>query len=54
VHEDKHNIIFPDGISGLSRLDEWIFATVDNAGNRYMVVDVTDTSDIIYFGPFKL
>ncbi len=45
---------FPDGISGLTRLDETLFATIDKSGDRYMVVDFSDAANIIYYGPFKL
>jgi hypothetical protein len=45
---------FPDGISGLARLDDYVFATIDKAGTRYMVVDFEDSPNTKYFGPFKL
>ncbi len=45
---------FPDGIAGITKLRENLYATVDKAGRRYMVVDFSDPSNIEYLGPFKL
>ncbi len=45
---------FPEGIGAITRLDDLVFATVDKAGRRYMVVDWEDSDNIKYFGPFKL
>lgn len=45
---------FPDGVSAITRLDDFVFASVDKSGRRYMVVDFEDAGNIKYFGPFKL
>ncbi len=46
---------FPEGIGAITRLDDFVYATVDKSGKRYMVVDWIEAPDKIkYFGPFKL
>jgi thiol-activated cytolysin len=51
----KDNNKFLDGISAISRLDDYVLATIDKSGTRYMVVDLKESPDNIkFFGPFKL
>jgi len=45
---------FPDGISAITRLDDNLYATIDKAGLRYMVADISNSSAVRYWGPFKL
>ncbi|MDF1698954.1 MAG: thiol-activated cytolysin family protein [Saprospiraceae bacterium] len=45
---------FTEGISGITNLGDNLFATIDKAGNRYMIADFSNAQNIRYWGPFKL
>lgn len=45
---------FPNGISAITRLGENLYASIERDGRTYMVADLRNSQNPVYWGPFKL